>query len=54
MPGRVWRKAVEDQMLAPVGADLTSGAIRHARNSDLVQAVANDSFAIGITSHAEV
>ncbi len=45
-------QAVEDQILAPVGADLTSGAIRHARNSDLVQAVAKDSFAIGITSHA--
>lgn len=45
-------QAVEDQLLAPAGVELTSDAILHARNSDLVQAVARDSFAIGIASHA--
>jgi phosphate transport system substrate-binding protein len=43
---------VEDQLLRPVQAELSDTVLRHQRNRDLVQAVANDPFAIGITTQA--
>ncbi|EEE39027.1 OmpA domain protein [Rhodobacteraceae bacterium KLH11] len=46
-------QAVEDLLLAPAGAETAGNIARHMRGSDLVRAVANDPFAIGIASHAE-
>ncbi|WP_120633083.1 phosphate ABC transporter substrate-binding/OmpA family protein [Ruegeria sp. EL01] len=45
-------QAVEDQILMPVGGELAASAIRHSRGNDLVRAVADDAFAIGISSQA--
>ena len=47
-------QAVEDQVLKTAGVALSDTAIRHARNGALVQAVADDPFSIGISSHASV
>ncbi len=46
-------QAVEDQLLAPAKAALSSTILRHNRSSALVAAVRADPFSIGIASHAE-
>lgn len=45
-------QAFEDQLLAPAGAVLSDMVLRHGLGRDLVRAVADDPFAIGIASHA--
>ncbi|CUH45184.1 phosphate ABC transporter substrate-binding/OmpA family protein [Ruegeria atlantica] len=47
-------QGIEDRLLAPAQSTLAEGIVRHTRSSDLVRAVADDPFAIGIASHAEV
>ena len=47
-------QGVEDQLLAPASAALAENTERYTRSSDLVRAVANDPFAIGIASHAQL
>ncbi|MFY2824133.1 substrate-binding domain-containing protein [Ruegeria sp. MALMAid1280] len=47
-------QGVEDRLLAPAKVALSDAVLRHERGSDLVYAVANDPFAIGIASEAEV
>ncbi len=46
-------QAFEDQLLAPAGVALSDTVLRHGRSNDLVHAVAEDPFAIGIASRAE-
>ncbi len=46
-------QAVDDLLMKPAGVQLSGDITRHARNSDLVRAVAGDPFAIGIASLAE-
>jgi phosphate transport system substrate-binding protein len=46
-------QAVEDRLLTPTNAGLAEAVLRHTRGSDLVRAVADDPFAIGIASQAE-
>ncbi|MBO9446010.1 phosphate ABC transporter substrate-binding/OmpA family protein [Ruegeria sp. R14_0] len=47
-------QGVEDRLLAPAQATLAQDVVRYSRSSDLVHAVSDDPFAIGIASHAEV
>ncbi|WP_170334211.1 phosphate ABC transporter substrate-binding/OmpA family protein [Ruegeria arenilitoris] len=46
-------QGVEDRLLAPAKAKLSESVLRHTRSSDLGRAVADDPFAIGISSQAE-
>ncbi len=46
-------QAVQDKLTNPAGVHLAEGAIRHARGSDLVAAVARDPFALGMAAQAE-
>ncbi|MFW8633846.1 phosphate ABC transporter substrate-binding/OmpA family protein [Cribrihabitans pelagius] len=46
-------QTVEDRLMVPFGARLSSAARRHDRSSALVRAVATDPFAIGVGSFAE-
>ena len=46
-------QAISDQVMRPATLKFTDNITRHARPADLAEAVANDSFALGITSYAE-
>lgn len=46
-------QAIEDQVMTPIKGDLTENVIRHELPTDLAKAVAQDVFALGITSYAE-
>ena len=46
-------QAISDQVMRPATLKFTDDITRHARPADLAEAVANDSFALGITSYAE-
>ena len=46
-------QAIVDQVMTPAKLDLTDAIIRHALPSELAEAVAKDTFALGITSYAE-
>lgn len=46
-------QAIEDQVMAPAKLALTDKITRHALPADLADAVAKDTFALGITSFAE-
>ena len=46
-------QAVEDRLLKPVGAVMSTDIQRHDRSSTLARAVTADPFAIGIASYAE-
>ncbi|MFT6676607.1 MAG: phosphate transport system substrate-binding protein [Sulfitobacter sp.] len=46
-------QAIIDQVMTPVGLDLSDQITRHALPAGIAGAVAKDSFAIGITSYAE-
>ena len=46
-------QAIEDQVMAPAGKTLSVTARRHPLPAGLAEAVAGDSFAIGIASYAE-
>ncbi len=46
-------QAIADQVLRPANLNFADGIIRHALPAKLAEAVAGDSFAIGITSYAE-
>lgn len=47
-------QAAVDRLLAPVGADLVAGAMRHRTNQDLAQAVQDDPFGIGLAGGSEI
>lgn len=47
-------QGVEDKLLVPARATLLAEVVRHPRSSDLVSTVADDPFAIGIASQAEI
>ncbi|MDA7963713.1 substrate-binding domain-containing protein, partial [Ruegeria sp.] len=53
-PGSGLSQAVEDHLLAPASVTLSSTAARHGRNGALVHSVADDPFAIGIASQANI
>jgi len=46
-------QATEDRLLRPTGQPLVSGAVRHATEPDLLEAVADNPFAIGVTSRSD-
>lgn len=46
-------QAITDQVLRPANLSVADKVTRHALPTDLAEAVAEDSFAIGITSYAE-
>jgi phosphate transport system substrate-binding protein len=46
-------QAIVDQVLMPAGLELTDRVIRHSLPTDLADAVAGDTFALGITSYAD-
>ncbi|MGB7242217.1 MAG: phosphate ABC transporter substrate-binding/OmpA family protein [Sulfitobacter sp.] len=46
-------QAVADQVLAPATLSMSPNVIHHKRGTDLMQAVLDDPFAIGIASYAE-
>ena len=45
-------QAATDQLLSPVGAGVTGGAVLHPNNRLLVQAVARDPFGLGLASNS--
>lgn len=45
-------QAVVDRLLAPIGAGLGAGAVRHSSNGALADAVAGDPFGLGLASAA--
>ena len=47
-------QATVDRLLAPQGLDLVAGANRHADSQALAMAVAEEPFAIGVTSRSEI
>ena len=47
-------QATVDRLLAPQRLDLVEGAVRHADSRALASAVADDPFALGVTSRSEV
>lgn len=47
-------QATVDRLLAPQQLDLVQGALRHADSRKLAAAVADDPFALGVTSRSEV
>ncbi|MEO3414629.1 phosphate ABC transporter substrate-binding/OmpA family protein [Roseovarius sp. CAU 1744] len=47
-------QATVDRLLAPQRLELAPGAIRHADSQSLADAVANDPFALGVTSRSEI
>ena len=47
-------QATVDRLLAPQQLDLVQGALRHADSRKLASAVADDPFALGVTSRSEV
>ncbi len=47
-------QAAEDRLLRPGGLSLTEAALRHTRNSALVEAVSRDPFGIGLASYSEL
>lgn len=47
-------QATEDQILGPLGLQISDRATRHLRGQALTQAVTNDPFAFGVSSFAEV
>ncbi len=46
-------QAMQDILLDPVQAELVDGAVLHPGGPDLARAVANDPFAVGVTSRSE-
>ncbi|WP_370399598.1 substrate-binding domain-containing protein [Sulfitobacter sp. JB4-11] len=46
-------QAIVDQVMAPVQLEFAEGITRHALPSEIADAVARDTFALGITSYAE-
>lgn len=46
-------QAAEDRLLRPQTLTIAPDAVRHARNSVLVQAVSRDPFGLGLTSYSE-
>ncbi|MBW4706767.1 substrate-binding domain-containing protein [Roseobacter sp. YSTF-M11] len=47
-------QAIDDEIIAPAGLQMSPNIIRHSRGADLAQAVASDAFALGAASYAEV
>ncbi|MGC3937956.1 substrate-binding domain-containing protein [Roseobacter sp. EG26] len=47
-------QAIEDEIIAPVGLQMSPNVVRHDRGIELAQAVASDPFALGVASFAEV
>ncbi|WP_299281574.1 phosphate ABC transporter substrate-binding/OmpA family protein [uncultured Tateyamaria sp.] len=46
-------QSIEDQVMGPVRLDFAEGIVRHDRPGDVVTAVLDDPFALGIASYAE-
>lgn len=47
-------QAIEDEIIAPVGLEMSPNILRHDRGAELAQEVAGDAFALGVASFAEV
>lgn len=47
-------QAIEDEVIAPAGLQMSPNVVRHARGAELSAAVAADAFALGIASFAEI
>ncbi|WP_371224757.1 substrate-binding domain-containing protein [Roseovarius sp. 2305UL8-3] len=46
-------QATEDRLLRPTGRPLVAGAVRHATEPELLAAVAENPFAVGVTSRSD-
>lgn len=47
-------QAIEDEVIAPMGLQLSPNIVRHDRGVELAMAVASDAFALGVASFAEI